>query len=190
MSEFSDKPVRGVQFDLVDLPPEGVDLSGSVPADEIGLEDEERLRFPVPVEYRLHLEPINGGNDLLVRGSVATEAEAVCDRCEERYRFPIAADDLCYEFEKPFGTTVDLSDGLREDILTALPQRFLCREDCQGLCPVCGTNWNTGSCDCYKEEDEFCAANPWSALDALAPENADAQDEENDDSTPPTPPKA
>ena len=34
MGEFSNTPVRGVQFDLVDLPPEGLDLEGEVPAEE------------------------------------------------------------------------------------------------------------------------------------------------------------
>jgi uncharacterized protein len=35
----------------------------------------------------------------------------------------------------------------------------LCREDCQGLCPVCGTNLNNGTCTCKREwEDPRLAA--------------------------------
>ena len=26
--------------------------------------------------------------------------------------------------------------------------KFLCSEDCKGLCPVCGTNLNKGECNC------------------------------------------
>jgi DUF177 domain-containing protein len=35
----------------------------------------------------------------------------------------------------------------------------LCRADCQGLCPVCGTNLNKGTCSCKREwEDPRLAA--------------------------------
>jgi uncharacterized protein len=37
---------------------------------------------------------------------------------------------------------------LREQFYLALPMKPLCREDCKGLCPQCGTNLNTGSCEC------------------------------------------
>ena len=42
----------------------------------------------------------------------------------------------------------DAGELVREDIILSLPYRFLCREDCKGLCPVCGKNLNTGSCGC------------------------------------------
>jgi len=43
---------------------------------------------------------------------------------------------------------LDFADMLREQFYLAIPMRPLCREDCKGLCPHCGTNWNTGSCAC------------------------------------------
>ncbi len=168
MSEFSHKPMRGVQFDLVDLPPEGVDLEGSVPPEELGLEEEERLRYVSPVEYHLHLEAINGGSDLLARGKVSVTVEALCDRCDEPFSWHLTTEEVCHEVENAFGTTVNLSDGLREDILLTFPQRFLCREECQGLCPRCGANLNQGPCGCPGEgspEDE----DPWAALDGVVP---------------------
>lgn len=167
MSEFSNKPVKGVQFDLVDLPPQGVDLDGSVPALELGLEDEERFWFTAPVEYHLHLEAINGGNDLLVKGNLKTAMDCVCDRCEGVFSWPIETEEVCHEFENAFGTTIDLSDALREDILITFPQHFLCKEDCLGLCPRCGANWNDGPCDCPDDSGEEDEDNPWAALDQL-----------------------
>jgi uncharacterized protein len=41
---------------------------------------------------------------------------------------------------------------VREQMHLALPLRRLCREDCRGLCPSCGVNRNTGSCDCQPTE--------------------------------------
>jgi uncharacterized protein len=36
-------------------------------------------------------------------------------------------------------------------LLLNIPMRILCKEDCRGLCPKCGRNRNTNSCDCVEE---------------------------------------
>jgi uncharacterized protein len=41
-----------------------------------------------------------------------------------------------------------LEDVLKEQILLALPVKQVCDAACKGLCTQCGTNLNTGSCDC------------------------------------------
>jgi uncharacterized protein len=46
------------------------------------------------------------------------------------------------------GREVDLDPLVREQILLALPAYPLCREGCQGLCPVCGQNRNERECGC------------------------------------------
>jgi uncharacterized protein len=40
---------------------------------------------------------------------------------------------------------------MREQFYLALPMKPLCRADCKGLCPMCGTNLNRGTCDCKRE---------------------------------------
>jgi uncharacterized protein len=40
------------------------------------------------------------------------------------------------------GDRLDLSAWSRDAIVLALPDKILCREDCAGLCPVCGKNLN------------------------------------------------
>ena len=44
--------------------------------------------------------------------------------------------------------SLDLDELLRADILLELPTKYLCREDCKGLCAVCGKNLNDGPCNC------------------------------------------
>lgn len=46
------------------------------------------------------------------------------------------------------GETIDLDELVKEEILLALPDHVLCKEDCQGLCPVCGIDRNTAACEC------------------------------------------
>jgi uncharacterized protein len=46
---------------------------------------------------------------------------------------------------------LDLGEIIREQFFLALPMKPLCREDCEGLCPVCGGNRNRDSCACRAE---------------------------------------
>src|SRR5262249_10161932 len=50
------------------------------------------------------------------------------------------------------GTQLAIGDILHEQIVLGLPMKALCRPDCNGLCPTCGTNLNSGSCNCPKEQ--------------------------------------
>ena len=54
----------------------------------------------------------------------------------------------------PFdGETVDLEPLLREQFVLAVPYAPLCAEDCKGLCPQCGIDRNTASCQCQPPID-------------------------------------
>jgi uncharacterized protein len=61
------------------------------------------------------------------------------------------------------GEEVDLEPLFREQIILAVPFAPLCREDCKGLCPVCGTDLNTAECGC----DRTPIDPRWSALKNL-----------------------
>ena len=63
----------------------------------------------------------------------------------------IAEDDLdVFPYE---GDWVDLEPLFREEFVLAIPYAPLCREDCKGLCPQCGTDLNSGTCKCEKPID-------------------------------------
>ena len=53
---------------------------------------------------------------------------------------------------------LDIEQLTLEDIYLALPGKFLCKEDCKGLCSECGANLNESSCDCKKPIDPRWAA--------------------------------
>jgi uncharacterized protein len=126
----------------------------------------------------------NAGDRLLVRASLSGEALLPCSRCLTRFALPLET-----EFEEEFiegqpgykaavedddeaedesgrnvsyftGDEIDLNDTLRDNILLELPMQPLCRDDCAGLCPSCGTNLNEGPCSCVeaKQVDSRFAA--------------------------------
>jgi len=53
-----------------------------------------------------------------------------------------------------------LEDAIREQVLLSVPLKVLCRENCLGLCPVCGKNRNTEPCGCAQPIQDP----RWSAL--------------------------
>lgn len=67
---------------------------------------------------------------------------------------------------------LDLLPALREELLLALPGYPVCRPDCKGLCAVCGTDLNAGTCNCMME-----AKDPrWEALRRITEPDSEADD--------------
>lgn len=58
------------------------------------------------------------------------------------------------------GDRVELGEMLREHIILSTPMQPLCREDCRGLCPVCGQDRNEEPCSCI----EAPTTNPFAML--------------------------
>ena len=48
--------------------------------------------------------------------------------------------------------TIDLDELLTADILLELPSKFLCSDNCKGLCPKCGANLNETTCNCTTKQ--------------------------------------
>lgn len=63
---------------------------------------------------------------------------------------------------------LDTRPFLIEQVQLGVPMKPLCKEDCAGLCPVCGTDRNAGPCRCEVVPDPR-----WSALAALRQERPD-----------------
>jgi uncharacterized protein len=114
-----------------------------------------------------------------VVGKVRTTIELVCGRCLEPFRAPVDEafdvlflphtgapsedekkvedDDLTTAFYRDH--VIDLGQLLQEQFYLAVPMKPLCREDCRGLCPLCGNNLNSGTCACADSwEDPRLAA--------------------------------
>ncbi len=47
---------------------------------------------------------------------------------------------------------LDMDEQLRAQLEMEFPIRFLCHDDCKGLCQKCGKNLNEGKCDCVTKE--------------------------------------
>ncbi len=79
----------------------------------------------------------------------------------EEEEIELSAEDL--EFSFYHNDEIDLGEFVSEEITLALPIRFLCKEDCRGLCPRCGADRNEGSCACAEEVE----GSPFAVLKGL-----------------------
>src|SRR5712691_11121302 len=128
--------------------------------------DEEDVRLTEPAEVRGRIK--RSGEEVELRGELHAKVESLCSRCLKSVELPIHS-----EFAERFvpavswraeeqhelraedlnlavfdGEAIELNHLVREEILLALPGHVLCREDCKGLCPICGIDRNVSSCQC------------------------------------------
>ena len=69
------------------------------------------------------------------------------------------ADDPDVQLLDERSNIIDLRPAIREQWILNAPSYVVCREECKGLCPKCGTNLNEGPCDCAESRDSR-----WDAL--------------------------
>lgn len=130
---------------------------------------------------RIRLEVLPDGRDVVVRGDIGATVPQACGRCLETFPARVAAavdvrllprpatsdtvklgaDDLDVDFYAD--DQLDLDRVVETETTLALPMKPLCRDDCRGLCPVCGTNRNVTACGCAEK-----TADPrWAALNNI-----------------------
>jgi len=121
-----------------------------------------------PLAGTLQIE--KSGPVVVVTGEIAFTAKQRCSRCLRDFSRQCTQDiELCYQpralaggrddHETELtsdelvtidyqGNEIDLWPELREAALLALPLKPLCRDDCQGICPICGKDRNVADCGC------------------------------------------
>ncbi len=140
---------------------------------EEGLQIEGPEAFPHPFQdpiWRLDdlsLTVEKDGETVFVKGRVVARVPQLCGRCLEPYtatvkpqvdahfvpnprrrgeEVELGPDDL--ETDVYDNGIVDLTALLETETTLLLPMKPLCREDCRGLCPICGGNRNVTVCHC------------------------------------------
>jgi uncharacterized protein len=148
---------------------------GQIDFSDAGVRQATPLHTSGLVELLAHTD-----GEVRIRGRYDVTMETECDRCLSAARFALASPfDLFYrpmadiaveeevaidegEAEIGFyeGAGVELENILREQILLMLPMQRICKEDCLGMCPICGANRNEVACDCHQETSD----DRWAAL--------------------------
>ena len=141
------------------------------PDDPLFADLELGLRTSLSVRGRL-MEA--GPGTYFWKARLATTVDVACRRCLASVGLEIEADvealfttessnedAAVYALERG-ATECDVRPAVREELLLAVPEYPVCREDCLGFCAKCGANLNDGRCSCVPEPDPR-----WAALRAL-----------------------
>lgn len=122
------------------------------------------MRYEFRKKDALNLSITNlGEKKVLLEGSSAVILAVPCDRClsEVMVSIPVSVgkelDFSMTEEERTesldetsyiSGYDLDTDRLVYDEILIGFPMKVLCREDCRGICAVCGANLNEGECGC------------------------------------------
>jgi uncharacterized protein len=160
-----------MQLDLSRFRGETDHIERQYDPDRLSLEDDD---FRLVDAVQLVADLRRDGRKVRLTGRVTTRLECDCSRCLEPLQVPVdSAFDLLYlpasegvapERAEPAGETeiddddvgvtfyrddvIDLGEMMREQFFLALPMKPVCRDECRGLCPVCGINRNREVCSC------------------------------------------
>lgn len=144
------------------LASEGMRIEREVPLEMTSFgngQGDFRIKEKSPVSFTFE----NAGNGKArVRGSASLKLLTNCSRCLGEVPLPLdlvfdrmvispqagwedeEADDLSFMD----GSQLDVEAFVHNEILVNWPTKILCKEDCKGLCPVCGQDLNAGDCGC------------------------------------------
>ena len=105
-------------------------------------------------------------SQLRISGTVDLAASIPCSRCleevptrihfdiDKEFRLENSAinDEEMEDIDYLIGFDLDVDKLIYGEILVNWPMKVLCKEDCKGICKVCGMNLNKGDCNCQRTE--------------------------------------
>lgn len=125
--------------------------------------------FLVKEKTPVRLSLINiGVGKVRIEGNVELVFETSCDRClaevptiltlefEREVVSPDITTDSSISEEESEDDSIDFMEGYQlnvetfvyNEILLNWPMKILCKDECKGICKVCGQNLNLGECEC------------------------------------------
>jgi uncharacterized protein len=102
---------------------------------------------------------------VIAQGNISGNVLLECSRCLEEFKYRInnnftvifkekkslKKDDIETDVLPYENNIIDLFEFIRQTIIIEIPMKPLCKNNCAGLCPVCGKNLNRESCNCHVE---------------------------------------
>ena len=140
-------------IDVLKMKQEG-NLSGEfnfehTPSNDLISLPEATFSGPVKVNAYVELD----GKDVYADVRITYVIAGACSRClesaqgeithEYSAKYSLFEEEDCYLYKSG---KVDLASSVNEAIIVSQPTVIYCKEDCKGLCPVCGANLNDGDC--------------------------------------------
>ena len=112
-----------------------IDINGDVEMSDTDFLG-EMYHFNEPVKVSGSVS--NNGKSLILKANCTGHMTTQCARCMN--------DVILFEDVK-----IDIDDIVANNFLMNVEGKYLCSEDCKGLCQHCGADLNEGDCGCSQE---------------------------------------
>lgn len=151
-----------LQFNIEKLPPEGGKFNIIFNKDDIGVTD---VRDNIEAEISIE----RSGNVFKSKGHLEYDLNLECSRCLTNFTLHHKG-EFEYEFKRAsvygrppieidardrdyliVNNIIDFKPHFYDLVILSIPMKPLCREDCKGLCPICGINLNIKNCEHVKK---------------------------------------
>ena len=144
---------------LIGTPGAEIPFEGSV--DMTGEEMYGAYLFQSPVTYSGKI--INHLDVLRLTGTIKTILNTCCSRCLKPLDILLSAEtdvllsrdadaeeeDDVFPLEE---NAIEVEDVLVPSLIMQVDMTYLCKDDCKGLCPVCGCDRNETECSCQTKQ--------------------------------------
>lgn len=121
----------------------------------------ESFKFQKPLNIEGSI--VNNTKSLEFSAKVEGEMQVHCARCSKPFIVPVKfrmneilisedGDSANDEAIVLSGEELDISDIVMNSFLMSVSGKYLCKDDCKGLCSKCGADLNNGDCGCDNEE--------------------------------------
>lgn len=122
--------------------------------------DNEELKVSEPLKFQ---GEVKSYDDIVnIKGKITGTLELECSRCLKNFSFPVDT-DMDDEFTNNSnqeddsiilveGDILDITEIIVNNVISTLPIKNLCDENCKGLCHECGTDLNVHNCNCNHQD--------------------------------------
>ena len=157
--------MEGLKAMIIDVSSILKEIGGRIELDgDVRLPDTEFLgdyHFEEPLKVSGSVS--NNGKSLILRARAEGSMITNCARCMKEITVPVsfsidenlAREDADISEDEDIilfsDTTIEIDDIILDNFLMSTDGKYLCKDDCKGLCPECGKDLNEGDCDCNKE---------------------------------------
>lgn len=122
--------------------------------------DNKELKVLEPLKFQ---GEVKSYDDIVnIKGKITGTIELECSRCLKNFSFPVDT-DMDDEFTNNSnqeddsiilveGDVLDITEVIVNNVISTLPIKNLCDENCKGLCHECGTDLNVHNCNCKNQD--------------------------------------
>ena len=145
--------------EIIEVPGKRIGFDRDIEADNLDFDSVKAFLSPLHATGSVY----NEAGVLHLTGEARADLLCICDRCGEEFESEKitrleavitedSGDDdpghfILYE------DGIDLDEAVATCFILDMETKFLCREDCRGICPGCGVDLNKGTCKCKKQID-------------------------------------